>query len=95
MAAEVDRSSDIYRQTVPFIVLATVIVATRAAVRKFRSAQYGPDDYVIVVALVRSPSLPLVTQYLTIVDRFLLGPRLLQSHIVRALTPLHRAYNRD
>ena len=55
------RAEDVYesaqprmlRETIPFIVLATLAVIGRFISTKFRKASFGPDDYMITVALVR------------------------------------------
>lgn len=48
-----DRGSIILRDTVPFLILAWLIVAARLLSRRLVKAFIGGDDYMIVAALVR------------------------------------------
>lgn len=51
---EPNRAPTVLRQNIPFMVLATFAILARIIARKFRAAAYGPDDYMIGVALVKA-----------------------------------------
>lgn len=48
------RQPEMLRETIPFIILATLSVAARCYSRSLRQAALGADDYVIFLALVRT-----------------------------------------
>jgi len=47
-----NRQPEVLRETIPFVILATLSVIGRIFSRKFRQASYGADDYMIGLALV-------------------------------------------
>ena len=47
-----NRQPEILRNTIPFIILATLSVGGRFLARRMRRISLGADDYVIVLALV-------------------------------------------
>ena len=53
------RVSHIYGATVSLVVAATFAVALRLVARRFSAAKYGWDDWMLVLALVRTDTLPL------------------------------------
>lgn len=43
---------EMLKETVPFIILATLAVVARGFSRRYRKAVFGADDYTILLALV-------------------------------------------
>ena len=52
------RASNLYSATIPLVVVATFAVGSRLVARKISAAKYWWDDWTLVLALVRTETLP-------------------------------------
>ena len=74
---------DMLKQSVPFIILATLAVVARGFSRRYRKAAFGADDYTIVLALVSFWTLFTTEPWTVLTEsRSLLGVALLSLSLV-------------
>lgn len=52
MDIQANLQPDMLKETIPFIILATLAVVARGFARRYRKAVFGADDYTTLLALV-------------------------------------------
>lgn len=52
MNVQANMESDMLKETIPFVILATLAVVARGFSRRYRKAVFGADDFTVLLALV-------------------------------------------